>query len=622
MRDNFLYVPRTIRKRWAKGYTLGQRLGLVVGLIAMLSVGLITALVGQSNVMRADTLRSNQYWELALATRTLAHAVEHTALVGQAILSEDDSAVFKSKIAKLDAAIGHLDAIGTDFVRKFPDLLGEADRKRIDLSLKEFVAYQRDTVELSKKVSQKAALIQALDDATIKDRERIVADMEAIARSAVEMRSTLHAKASAFSMWFQRIIVGIALAMTLLAIATAIWVVRRHIQQPIKEIVKTMQAIVAHRFEISIPHSARADEIGEIARALSVLKESAAAKARMDAEQGAVQAAAAAARTAAEKAAIDRERQLVSAQIGKGLSALAAQDLTFRLDDEVPEAYAALRRDFNRAMQQLEAAVAGLSRNAASIKTGSGEIASAALDLSHRTEQQATNVEQASSALQGITSDMRAVSEHASRIGSVVARTTDDARGSETVVLQAISAMNALRHSSQSITQIITVIDDIAFQTNLLALNAGVEAARAGDAGRGFAVVAAEVRGLAQRSAGAAKEIKQLISGAIARIDEGTGLVAHTGEALRRIVTQIVEINTMSSTMASTISSQASALHQVSVAVVDLDKTTQQNAAMAEQASTCARVMAQESACLASTVSTFRIDHDRQCPAEPLQRAA
>jgi methyl-accepting chemotaxis protein len=615
------FLPRIWKGRWSRGYTLGQRLSFVVALLAVLAAALIAALIAQGALMRSDTARSNQYWELALAARTLSQTVEHTALVAQAILSEDDTDEFKRKIGMLEGAIKRLDEARADFIGAFPTLLTEADRKRVDLSLKEFVAYQRDTVDLAKKVSQKAALIQALDDATIKDRERIVAHMETVAQSAVNALSALREQAVNFQTWFERVTVGLALCLTVLGIATAAWIVTRHIQRPIKDIVGAMQAIVAQRFEAPIPHSERGDEIGDIARALAVLKDSAAAKARMDAEREMEQAAAAAARQQAENEAIARERELVSAQIGKGMAELAAQNLTFRLGCDIPDAYAALRDDFNRAMDQLETAIAALSNNATSIKTASSEIASAAMDLSHRTEQQAASLEEAASSLRNIAGDVHAMADHARRIGDVVAKTKGNAEHSETVVRQAITAMDAIRQSSHSVTQITTVIDEIAFQTNLLALNAGVEAARAGDAGRGFAVVAAEVRALAQRSADAAKEIKALIVGSTARVDQGTQLVADTGHALQVMVTQIVEIDAMSLAMADTIKSEAVALNQVNEVVSELDKSTQQNAAMAEQASACAKSMALESEGLADTVATFRTNAASACAPSALRAA-
>ena len=196
----------------------------------------------------------------------------------------------------------------------------------------------------------------------------------------------------------------------------------------------------------------------------------------------------------------------------------------------------------------------------------------------------------------------------------MVTETKGDAEKSGEVVRKAVEAMGGIEKSSQQISQIIGVIDEIAFQTNLLALNAGVEAARAGDAGRGFAVVASEVRALAQRSAEAAKEIKALISTSTAQVGEGVQLVAETGKSLERIVAKVAEINTVVSDIAAGAQEQATGLQQVNTAVNEMDKVTQQNAAMAEEATAASRSLASESDQLMSLVGQFRLGNVAALP--------
>ena len=230
-------------------------------------------------------------------------------------------------------------------------------------------------------------------------------------------------------------------------------------------------------------------------------------------------------------------------RLGAGLKDVAGGDLMVRLADGFTPAYAQIRDDFNVAIDKLKATIVSVVDSTGTIETSAKEISAAADDLSRRTEQQAASLEQTTATLTEVTAAVKKSAEGTQHARQVVAAADEDARKSAGVVRQAVEAMNAIAKSSQQIGQIIGVIDEIAFQTNLLALNAGVEAARAGDAGRGFAVVAAEVRALAQRSAGAAKEIKGLISESSAQVGVGVELVAETGRSLERIATQVAEIN-------------------------------------------------------------------------------
>jgi methyl-accepting chemotaxis protein len=251
---------------------------------------------------------------------------------------------------------------------------------------------------------------------------------------------------------------------------------------------------------------------------------------------------------------------------------------------------------------------------------GTQQIATASNDLSRRTEQQASSLEETAAALDEITATVRKAAEGATHARKVVADTKVDAEKSGEVVRKAVDAMGSIEKSSQQIGQIIGVIDEIAFQTNLLALNAGVEAARAGDAGRGFAVVASEVRALAQRSAEAAKEIKALISTSTQQVSEGVQLVAETGNSLERIMSKVAEINTVVSDIAAGAQEQATGLQQVNTAVNEMDKVTQQNAAMAEEATAAGRSLAVEAEQLAGLVGQFRLGNVAEL--QPARRAA
>jgi methyl-accepting chemotaxis protein len=260
------------------------------------------------------------------------------------------------------------------------------------------------------------------------------------------------------------------------------------------------------------------------------------------------------------------------------------------------------------------------------IGAGSDEIASAADDLSRRSEQQAASLEETAAALDEITATVKRSSAGAQEASKVVGSTRGDAERSSIVVRNAVEAMNQIEKSSQSISQIIGVIDEIAFQTNLLALNAGVEAARAGEAGRGFAVVAQEVRALAQRSADAAKEIKTLISTSSQQVNQGVSMVGQTGEALQAIVGKVGEIDALVSEIAASGQEQATGLNEVNAAVNQMDQTVQQNAAMVEQSTAASHALKGEAGNLMQMISRFRVNgavaNTASSSARPTQRPA
>jgi methyl-accepting chemotaxis protein len=302
--------------------------------------------------------------------------------------------------------------------------------------------------------------------------------------------------------------------------------------------------------------------------------------------------------------------------IATGLSRLAGGNLEHRIDAEFIPALEPLRVDFNASLEALEESMLAVSANTQAIRAGTGEISTAADDLSRRTEQQASSLEETAAALEEITVTVKKTAEGAKHARDIVSTAKVDADKSGEVVREAMAAMTGIDKSSKQISEIIGVIDEIAFQTNLLALNAGVEAARAGDAGRGFAVVASEVRALAQRSAQAAKEIKGLISASTAQVDQGVRLVTRTGEALGRIVAQVVEINTVIADIAASAQEQSTGLEQVNTAVNEMDQVTQKNAAMVEEMTAAAHGLAGESEELGKLVARYQI---RQTKDDPLR---
>jgi methyl-accepting chemotaxis protein len=309
----------------------------------------------------------------------------------------------------------------------------------------------------------------------------------------------------------------------------------------------------------------------------------------------------------AERARVQAEQEAVVANLATVLAALAAGNLTTRIDAEFTGRYAQLKQDFNAAMATLEDAMQRISTATETIRSGTSEVSQAADDLSKRTEQQAASLEETAAALDQITATVRKTAEGANHAREAVTTAKADAERSGEVVGGAVQAMAEIDKSSKEISNIIGVIDEIAFQTNLLALNAGVEAARAGEAGKGFAVVASEVRALAQRSADAAKEIKALIGASSNQVASGVDLVGQAGQALERIVAQVGGISGIVAEIAASAKEQATGLAEVNTAVNQMDQVTQQNAAMVEQSNAASHSLAQEAEELGRLVSRFEV---------------
>lgn len=293
--------------------------------------------------------------------------------------------------------------------------------------------------------------------------------------------------------------------------------------------------------------------------------------------------------------------------LGTGLRNLADGELSQRLDKPFVPSMEKVRHDFNEVIEKMRATMQTVAHNASTIAAGSAEIRGAADQLSQRTEQQAASLEQTAAALEEITTTVSDSSRRADEAGKLVTKTKENAELSGAIVHKAIGAMDEISRSSGEITNIISVIDDIAFQTNLLALNAGVEAARAGEAGKGFAVVAQEVRELAQRSASAAKEIKNLINTSRQQVSNGVDLVGQTGDALREIVGQVGQIHVNVAAIVEAAREQATGLAEINQAVNLMDQATQKNAAMVEETTAASHGLAREADILRELLTQFRL---------------
>ncbi|MFK4752692.1 methyl-accepting chemotaxis protein [Oceanobacter antarcticus] len=297
--------------------------------------------------------------------------------------------------------------------------------------------------------------------------------------------------------------------------------------------------------------------------------------------------------------------------------ALAHGNLTRRIDDDYQGSFDKLKQDANATVERLTDIITGIRESASTVSTGASEIAQGNADLSRRTESQASSLEETASSMEEMTSAVKQTSENSVHANELASTAKQKAMAGGQVVSKAVTAMDEINSASKKIADIIGVIDEIAFQTNLLALNAAVEAARAGEQGRGFAVVAGEVRNLAQRSAGAAKEIKDLIRDSVDKVDAGTSLVNESGRTLNDIIEAVDRVSEMIREISTAAREQSSGIEQVNSAVSQMDEMTQQNAALVEEASAAGEAMAEQARSMMEMMEFFTLS-----TATPMNHAA
>ncbi|WP_280800008.1 methyl-accepting chemotaxis protein [Agrobacterium fabrum] len=393
-------------------------------------------------------------------------------------------------------------------------------------------------------------------------------------------------------------------------LSASLFISSRFITIPIVKLRDRMIALAEGETSADIPSVQRRDELGNMARAVSVFRINAVERQRLEQEGEATRL------SVEEGRRVQLERDTANASstdfavktLGFALRRLADGDLLHRIETTFRHDLDALRFDYNTSVEKLLAALNCVSENARRIDHSCGEISSAADALASRAERQAASLEETASAIAQLTVTIKDSAGRASDAKTIVAQARSEAIASGDVVRSAIEAMRTIEKSSQEITSIIVVIDEIAFQTNLLALNAGVEASRAGEAGRGFAVVAQEVRELAQRSAGAAREIKELISSSATQVAKGVVLVGETGTTLNRIISGVAEIDVHVGAIAASAQEQSSTLHSVNESVASIDHETQKNASIAEETAAAGAQLALDVEALTNLLTQFKIE--------------
>jgi methyl-accepting chemotaxis protein len=529
------------------------------------------------------------YLEAKLARDTPAELKEHKARLAQLHKDYDDRRNYW-RLADIPADLKDLLVVKSDTeAQKFWDAI-EAG---LLPALERADAAAADQALIKAGISYRAH--RALIDAAVTKSNDFAAVQEGFA------------KATELSVY---LVLGGLILVILAMIAGVIVIVSRSVSRPIVAIARYMGSLAEGDYEKAVPFADRGGEIGTMARSVEVFRAAALDRLQLLQDQEDERRRAEAVKEAAAEEARRRqaERERVVADLASGLGDLARGDLTRRLEQVFPLEYETLRADFNRAAGALRELVCSINGSTSAVRAGAGGIAQTADELSRRTEVQASTLEETTAALEEITVTVHETAARAKQAMDMVSLARGRAEASGQVVAQAVEAMRQIELSAGEITRIIAVIDEIAFQTNLLALNAGVEAARAGDAGRGFAVVAQEVRGLAQRSADAAKEIKALISNSGREVEQGVVMVSRTGEALTDILARVASIDGLVAQIATGAQEQSVALREINTAVSQMDQTTQSNVAMVEETTAASRTLSREAEGLRQSVSRFKVD--------------
>jgi methyl-accepting chemotaxis protein len=560
---------------------------------------------------------SREHAELSNEMRAAAHGARSVERVNSLIYA----VVMESRGIYMSPDVAAAKRYGANLV-KFNDEIGStvADWQKIvqadeaaqfdefSKRIKQFIEFRNELVRLGTEVNPAAGREWGDNEANRSVRTALNKDIEALAAHYAQRAERITARIDR-GISTTGAVRGALGFIAILVAAFGMALIWRAVIRPLARLVETMSELAQQNNDVDVPGTERGDEVGQMARAVLVLRDASIEKVRLEGE------------TAEQRRANESERrknaeiQSKSAEeqaeamrsLAEGLSRMAQGDLTFRLNDGFTGDYQKIKDDFNATIGHMQETMTAIVVATREVANTAAEISTSTTDLSQRTEEQAASLEQTSASMEQISATVKKNAENAQQANQFSIGTRQVADQGGQIVGEAVSSMARIEESSKKISDIIGVIDEIAFQTNLLALNAAVEAARAGEAGRGFAVVAQEVRSLAQRSSQAAKDIKELINKSSSQVDEGVELVNRAGTALTEIVDSIKKVADIVSGIAVASAEQATGIDQINTALSQMDEVTQQNSALVEQNAASAKSLEEQAAAMDDQVSRFRI---------------
>jgi methyl-accepting chemotaxis protein len=636
-----------MRRRLLSWLKIGPRIYLVIAIMAALTMGI--GWMGIFSMDRYET-QSNQMSSLAeralISQRVVGSLVTTRALTLEIYMAEDGDKL-QALVAALNAEMASVEQIMVRWESLLPPETAKTFADNVKKPLNAYFMNRRAIIATVQSDGVEAAREIGRSPAVLKQRDEVIETLRAASERNSKAVDDMNDKLTDFYNVQRPTMIWTTALGLLAAIVMAALIVVLSITRPINRITGTMGKLADGDLGVDINGAERSDEIGAMAKTVQVFKDNMVARAEAEAQIEAdrqKQAAEREAREARERAAIaeisdlcdtmaagnlekrlnegDKDGflltmsqklnglagmlQAMTGELASITSALADGDVTQHVEGDYAGVFGTLKGSVNRMADTLKD-FAGRLRNASSaVRDASGEISTGSQDLAQRTESQAASIEETAASMHEITATVKQNADNAQAANQLAGAARQTAEKGGRIVTDAVTAMNGIEQSAQKISDIVGLIDEIAFQTNLLALNASVEAARAGEAGKGFAVVAQEVRALAQRSASASKDIKGLIQESNAQVRSGAGLVQQTGSSLDEIVGAVKKVADIVAEIAAASREQATGLDQINTAVASMDETTQRNGALVEETSAAAQALSGQAHELNELVGFFR----------------